>query len=242
MKLVTLNIWGGHLYEPLLDFFEHNREVDIFCLQEVYCQANKPITDETRKLYLDIFSDIQAKLPQHQVFFRPTVSGVYGLGMLVKQSVEVVAEGELQIFSNPSYPGVGPRHSRILQWLECSEGGRHYTIINVHGLWNGKGKTDTAERLAQSKNIRAFLKTINTPIVLCGDFNLRPDTESLRMLSHDMVDLIKQHNIIDTRTTFYEKDERYADYIFTSPDVEVKKFSVLSDQVSDHAPLFLEVD
>ena len=48
MKLVTLNIWGGHLYEPLLDFFEHNREVDIFCLQEVYCQANKPATTRPR--------------------------------------------------------------------------------------------------------------------------------------------------------------------------------------------------
>lgn len=63
---------------------------------------------------------------------------------------------------------------------------------------------------------------------------------TLNMLSHDMVDLIKEYNITDTRTSFYEKTERYADYVFTSPDVEVEKFSVMGDQVSDHAPLLLD--
>ena len=36
MKLITLNIWGGHVLEPLLNFMVSHHDVDIFCLQEVY--------------------------------------------------------------------------------------------------------------------------------------------------------------------------------------------------------------
>tara|TARA_B100000508_G_C11463138_1_gene280205 strand:- start:2374 stop:3102 length:729 start_codon:yes stop_codon:yes gene_type:complete len=242
MKLISLNIWGGHVYQPLLNFFDAHRQIEIFCLQEVYDKADKPITDETRKLYLNIFSDIQKKLPEHKAFFRPVVKGIYGIGMLVHQSVNVIAEGEAVIYNNPDYAGVGPSHSRILQWMECDNGHSRYTIINVHGLWNGKGKTDSPARLQQSENIRIFLSNIKTPVILCGDFNLRPDTQSLSILSQDMRDLIKENGVVDTRTKFYPKEERFADYIFTSPNLRVNQFSVLKEQVSDHAPLFLEVE
>jgi endonuclease/exonuclease/phosphatase (EEP) superfamily protein YafD len=55
------------------------------------------------------------------------------------------------------------------------------TVVNFHGLWNGKGKTDTPDRIAQSQNILRFLEGVDGEIILCGDFNLLPDTESLRM-------------------------------------------------------------
>ena len=37
MKLITLNIWGGKVFEPLMEFFrKHAEDTDIFCLQEVF--------------------------------------------------------------------------------------------------------------------------------------------------------------------------------------------------------------
>lgn len=33
LKLITLNIWGGHVEKPLLDFINAHQDVDIFCLQ-----------------------------------------------------------------------------------------------------------------------------------------------------------------------------------------------------------------
>ncbi len=37
MKIITLNIWGGKVFEPLMNFFkEHAEDTDIFCLQEVF--------------------------------------------------------------------------------------------------------------------------------------------------------------------------------------------------------------
>jgi len=36
------------------------------------------------------------------------------------------------------------------------------------------------------------------------------------------------------------KSEKFADYVFVSPEVTVKDFMVLQDQVSDHLPLWVE--
>lgn len=240
MKLMTLNIWGGHVREALLDFINTHREIDIFCLQEVYHNASDKISDEDRKVSLDIFAALQALLPDHHAFFRPTVENCYGIGMLVKNHIEIISEGEISIHENPHYSGRGPAHSRNLQWLECRHNNQTYSVLNTHGLWNGMGKTDTPERIAQSRRIRDFLDTLNTPKILCGDFNLRPDTESLKIVADGMHDLIQTYNINSTRTSLYPKEEKFADYIFTSPEITVNNFAVLADEVSDHAPLLIE--
>ena len=52
--------------------------------------------------------------------------------------------------------------------------------------------------------------------------------------------LIRTHGILSTRTHLYEKEERFADYIFTKNNVQVQEFRVLPEEVSDHAALFLE--
>lgn len=37
MKLISLNTWGGRAgKEELLAFFERHRDIDIFCLQEIW--------------------------------------------------------------------------------------------------------------------------------------------------------------------------------------------------------------
>ena len=80
-------------------------------------------------------------------------------------------------------------------------------------------------------------------IILAGDFNLNPDTQSIKMIEEfSLKNLIKEFSITDTRTSFYKKENRFADYIFVSPDICVKNFKVLPDEVSDHAPLYLEID
>ena len=55
-----------------------------------------------------------------------------------------------------------------------------------------------------------------------------------------MNNLVERYGVTSTRTRFYPKEEKFADYIFTSPEIQVNHFEVLKDQVSDHAPLLLE--
>ncbi len=240
MKLMTLNIWGGHVRDPLLKFIEVQQEVDFFCLQEVYNQAQAKISNDNREVCLNIFSELHALLPNHEPFFRPLVNGVYGIGMFVKKDVKIVEEGELTIFENPNYSGCGPTHSRNLQWIKCHINNTSHYIMNVHGLWNGRGKSDSPERICQSQKIRQFVEEVEGPTILCGDFNLRPDTESIRILKKDMKDLIQMYGVDSTRTRFYEKEEKFADYIFTSPEIKINHFQILKDEVSDHCPLLID--
>jgi endonuclease/exonuclease/phosphatase family metal-dependent hydrolase len=104
------------------------------------------------------------------------------------------------------------------------------------------GKSDSPERIAQSQKIRNFLDSIDKPKILCGDFNLRPDTESMKILEKGMNNLIQIYDITSTRTSLYDKEEKFADYVLTSPDVVIKAFQKLFHEVSDHAPLLLEFD
>lgn len=240
MKLMTLNIWGGHVEQPLLEFIQKHRDVDIICLQEVYANAPKKISTEDRKVNLNILAEIQAILSDHTAYFRPVVENIFGIGTFIKSKYEVLGEGDITIHNNPNYSGGGPTHSRNLQWLEYKGDGHTYSVLHVHALWNGNGKTDTPDRLAQSQRIRNFMNAINTPIIMCGDFNLRPDTESVSILEKGMRNLIKEYDIQSTRSSLYTKAEKFADYIFTSPQIKVNAFDVLPDEVSDHLALVID--
>lgn len=242
MKLITLNIWGGHVREPLHQFISNHQHIDIFCFQEVYHNAKEMISIENRKVSLNIFSELQTLLSNHTGYFKPVVDGIYGISMFIKNQIAVLDEGDYVIHDNPTYSGRGPTHSRILQWAKCNIDGNLYTIMNVHGLWNGQGKTDTPERIAQSKKIKHFMDNVTDRKILCGDFNLKPNTESLKILAEDMNDLVNAFDIKSTRTSYYPKEEKFADYIFTSPEITVKDFAVLKDEVSDHAPLLVDFD
>jgi endonuclease/exonuclease/phosphatase family metal-dependent hydrolase len=56
-----------------------------------------------------------------------------------------------------------------------------------------------------------------------------------------MMNLIKKYKIKTTRSSFTPAEKgKFADYIFTSSEVNVHKFKVLKAEVSDHLPLLLE--
>lgn len=243
MQLITLNIWGGHVKNELLDFIQSNRDVDFFCLQEVYHQAKEKVSDENRVVHLDIYNEIDQCLPNHQGYFRPTVNNIYGICTFVKKSINVISENAIMIHRNEKYIGIGPSHSRNLQWLHCIVNDKKYCIANVHCLWNGKGKGDSDARIEQSKIISEFMyENKHHNKILCGDFNLRPDTKSLAIIENGLRNLVIENNVKSTRTKLYPKQEQFADYIFTSDQIIVRKFKVLDDVVSDHAPLILEFD
>lgn len=249
MKIISLNTWGGIAgSENLIEFFKKYQDTDVFCLQEVFNggqdEPDEQAEDIESKVY-NLFSLIKEALPEHEAFFRPHVKDYYGLAMFVKKDLNIIQEGELFVHQNKEYKPDGNMgfHARNIQFvtLETSQGTK--TIVNFHGLWNGAGKTDTEHRLNQSKKIIDFLKTIDNDFIICGDFNLEPTTTSLKMFEDlGLKNLIKDYNITSTRTKFYTKPIKFADYAFVSPEVNILDFKVLPDEVSDHAPLYIEFE
>lgn len=239
MQLITLNIWGGYLKEKLLNFFAKHQDIDIFCLQEVYRSASQKISTCDMVLSLDIFHDIAVCLPEHQGYFCEVVP-TYGLAMFVKKSIKVIKTENVLIHPNNTYLGRGPTHQRLMQCLTYEDRDNQVTICNVHGLWNGKGKSDSSERIQQSKAIKDYANSLDNATILCGDFNLEPNTQSLDILKDNMTDLIADYSITSTRTAYYGKPIKYADYVLTTPDINTAKFKVLDDLVSDHAALWMQ--
>lgn len=242
MKIISLNTWAGVVLEPLLDFFENNRDIDIFCLQEVYSNATgKEGSHSELDFKLDLFEQIQRVLiDTHDGYFRPSHLDYYGQAIFVKKNITIEEGGDIFIYENPAPEGRG-RHSRNLQYIRTIVNEKPTIIANLHGLWNGKGKIDSSDRLEQSMRIRDFVSKGPGKMVIVGDFNLNPDTESLAILEEGMRNLIKENGITSTRTSFYDKDNKFADYVLVSPEVNVVDFKVLPEEVSDHAALYLEI-
>ena len=243
MKLISLNLWGGRIYPALEAFLKkYADDVDIFCFQEIYNNAEEGMSDEERKHRPYLLTDLQQLLPNYTFYFRPVIKTWYGIGIFVKKGVKVLEEGALEIYTQPHYDFQGGDHTRNLQWIHLQTFGNNYHIANVHGLWTEKGKVDTPQRIIQSEIIKKHLSSITIPTILCGDFNLLPDTQSMKILEEHMINLIKKHHITSTRSHYYTKAEKFADYVLVSKQITVKDFKVLQDAVSDHLALFLEFE
>jgi endonuclease/exonuclease/phosphatase family metal-dependent hydrolase len=255
MKIISLNTWGGRAgKEDLLSFFaEHQNETDVFCLQEIwsapydnvegYKAGGKEI--DHSKIMVHGLQEISALLSEFVPYFRPHHGDHYGLLMLVRRNMTVKVEGEVFVHKYKDYdPGddIGT-HARNIQFITAEFNDLPLTVINFHGLWNGQGKNDTEDRLNQSEKIKEFIETLQGNVVLCGDFNLLPTTQSIQILEDmGLRNLIKENSITSTRTSHYTKPEKFADYAFVSPTLRVKSFAVLPHEVSDHSPLLIEIE
>lgn len=252
MKLITLNTWGGTVFKPLLEFIERNEDVDVLCLQEIFHTESEQ-TVITREARADVFKKIAAVLPNHIGYFASSQDGLqpggvpsdfhleFGLATFVRKGIEVKNYYDTFVFreKNGCIENDLRTMGRNIQCFELSHDGELWSIINFHGLWNGQGKSDTEDRLSQSKKVRENYDRMTGKRIVCGDFNLSPDTESLKIIGNGLRDLIAEYGVVSTRSSLYTKPLKFADYMFTSPEVEVEHFEVLQDEVSDHLPLLL---
>jgi len=256
MKLITLNIWGGRGGKDLLlSFFKAQKDdVDIFCLQEVFAAQydgfDKQLT-ANQKLDPSIFmnqgmQDIRDVLgKEYTTLYHPHFNDLFGLMMAVKSNISILESGDIFVHKYKGYVSDNDiaEHARNIQYAKTKVKEKQITIINFHGLWNGKGKTDSQERIQQSKNIVSFLENIEGEVILSGDFNLRPDTDSVKLLEDaGLRNMITEYGIISTRTSHYKKAEKFADYVFVTDGIDVKDFKVLPDEVSDHSALLLDFE
>ena len=256
MRIISLNTWGGRAgRDVLLGFFKKYAETtDIFCLQEIWSAPYEHLEGrpaggleiDHEQIMVYGLQEISAVLPNHVPFFRPHHLDNYGLLMMVNKNLTVREEGDVFVYKHRGYVPEGDvgYHARNVQYVTVETAHGPITTMNFHGLWNaGKGKKDSPERLEQSEKILDFMKKIKNPLVFCGDFNLLPDTESIQKFEDaGLRNLIKESKVTSTRTSFYKKPEKFADYAFVSKDILLKDFKVLPDEVSDHTPLMIEID
>ncbi len=266
LKLETLNIWGGRVYQPLMEHLQKQAQaVDIFCFQEVYStpsgrtftreivgpdESRQPTNDSSARA--NIYEELRQALPEFHGYYSSSQDRYdthgpvdfplsFGLAIFARKTLQIEEEGDLFVHraKNSVQETDNATIGRNLQFVQFRRNGKQFTVVNLHGLWSGKGKTDSPERMEQSRKIRVFLQSVSGATILCGDFNLLPDTQSLNLLEQEMRNLVKEYRATSTRSQFYKKPDKFADYILVSPEVIVDDFKVLEEVVSDHQPLLV---
>ncbi|KZK76554.1 Endonuclease/Exonuclease/phosphatase family protein [Pseudovibrio sp. Ad46] len=261
---MCLNGWGGTLYSDLLPYLSQ-AVPDVLCLQEV---VHTPESDKDWLTYRDgdhvlpqranFFRDVCAALPEHVAAFCPAAQGVlwdeeqtissqWGLATFVHRSYPIV--GQVQGFVHKGYAaesyGDHPR-SRSAHGIRVYDytTDRAVSITHMHGLRDLNGKKDTLERFEQAKRLLNISQAVSEPgdlRVVCGDFNVEPGSETIRLLEDDgFVELVNHYEIETTRNSHYKKPGKFADYMLIDRVDEIMDFQVLQKpEVSDHCPLVL---
>lgn len=266
LRIVSLNAWGGRVYAPLMRYLA-DVNADVICLQEV---VRTPAATSDWLAYRDhgvelpqranLFDEVRAALPSHDAFFSPVACGTlfdgdtavpseFGLATFVRSSLAVIGQASDFVHGEFSPDGWGPhpraRNAHCVRLFSYQDG-FPVTVVQMHGLRDLDGKGDTPAREKQTEALISLVRRLwrdNERLVVCGDFNVLPESRMFEALARlGLSDLVISRGHTDTRTSYYEKPGRYADYMLVTPDVDVVTFDVVEQpEVSDHRALLLEM-
>lgn len=259
MKLISLNTWGGRHFEPLINFIkQHCQDTDIFCFQEIY--DTKSDVKKHQSIRANLLSEIKDVLDNFQVFYFPILNGfddkakpvtfdlTYGLAIFIKDSVKISSKNSYILYKDGNFQTLNEDFSNIPTPLQCISlhfDNKKFSIFNFHGTPVPGDKLDTNKRLTEIKKLKEIIDSKQGAKILVGDFNLLPETKSIKIIEENMKNLIKEFKIQRTRSKlspFYGGSDfqKFADYTFVSKDVELKSFEVPKTEISDHLPMILE--
>ncbi len=257
MKLLSLNAWEGTAYEALTDYIQSQKDqIDIFCFQEF-----SSTEDDTRSKKAHLFSEVKEILNNYQPFYftyrkieRETAKSQFELltkvAIFVKNDFEVIYRQNYFIYRSSTLKITDDDydHQAVpLQMICIKNNQKKYYIFNLHGTPIPGDKLDSPRRIQHSQKIAKIMSYFRGPKILVGDFNLLPETQSIKILEKKYINLIKKFEIKKTRSRlspFWGSGDfqSYADYTFVSKDIQVKSFVVPDIQVSDHLPMILEFE
>jgi endonuclease/exonuclease/phosphatase family metal-dependent hydrolase len=223
LKLMTYNIHRG---------IGRNGRLDLNAVAEVINDSNAGIIalqeverHSIRTVFQDQIKQLSEKTNMNFSYGKSVnvLNGEYGNGILSRYPIE-----EYMAYELPSFK----ERRTVLR-----------TVINVDGLmvavYNTHLGLNESERKGQVEHIIHMISEEKLEYLLMGDMNSNAD--KLTKITAHMKDSAdgseKQH-----QSTFIEKEvEERIDYIFVSPNMEVKAYDVLESEASDHYPVVSEV-
>lgn len=242
IKFLTINIWnGGQLWNPLLKYLKKENP-DILALQEVYGESNPKQSRSfrsVREFRKELKYEFNAYTPE---VLTSSKNGTVESGNAIFSKFPVLENGNI-FFDIPykkfKYEGV--KDFRLqpssLQEATVLIDGKKVNIFNIHGIWDFHGE-DNKRRLKMGDKIVSRIKNKNK-VILAGDFNIKPDTETIGKIEKDLISVFKN----ELTSTFNMKikgqgfETAAVDMIFVSRDIKVLDHYCPEVDVSDHMPL-----
>lgn len=242
MKLLQLNAWGGRL-EPQIRDLLRSEQPDIVCLQEAISFGVSG-----SGLFITIES-IQEELGLQHVAFSPVFSFSYmkglakfGNGVLSRLPIKRTETVFTYLEHKDNFMwGEDSSNVRNFVHAELNINGKSCHVLTHHGFWVAEHKNGNDETKRQMQLLADYTKRLDGPVILTGDFNLVPESESVKILNRQLHNLTLEHKLATTRTSLTHKTEA-CDYIFVNDSVRTNQFAALDEIVSDHKALILEFD
>lgn len=256
MKLVCLNTWGATQGQLFFDYVEQQaKTTDIFCFQEIFSSTslNPEISSGA---VVQLYEKLVTLLSNYNGYFLERSNGFdythkvdfplkHGLAMFVKKDISIEEVKSVQIKEGLIDENDPVEGYLLLQIAKLAVQDKIFSVLNYHGIAKPGTKIDNEHRINASNKIKEVWNNLETKAnILCGDFNLNPDTQSVKILESVGQNLISKFQIENTRNEIswkrYNNKQYFADYVFISPEVKVSNFKVPYSLVSDHLPMELE--
>jgi endonuclease/exonuclease/phosphatase family metal-dependent hydrolase len=256
MKILTLNIWGAPQAkarsERIAAIAEEMKRInpDVICFQEVYTMANRA----------DLIGRLQAQWPHYHYF----ASAVLGSGLLTMSRYPIVEAvfHRFRMGGKPErlkhgdyYVGKGIGLCRIAYEDKVLD------VYNIHPHAQYEMDNDNEYAVYNETSLYEAVQFINAqsgenPLVVCGDFNTRPDQAGYRILMSlgRFLDSYKyQHGRHDityaTNNAYVKGHDQVLDYVMLR-GISIKQIElVCTEQLlgtalaySDHYGLLAELD
>lgn len=248
IKILQLNMFKGRYIDTMLDYIK-KEDFDILQLQEVAgpgASYNDIDCFKTLQNHLDLDGELATclKMQDHEnayfgnaTFYRKTFRMVRSECIWLKPYMEVNSEVRIE------------DHPRCALHLEIEIKGKTVHFINCHLAWGPK-PNDEEYKLNQAKILVDYVKKLNGPFVLTGDFNVTPNSQIVKWFDELGRNLVAENNITNTLNsrTHRAKEELFppglaVDFIYASKDIHTHSFHVLDDlDLSDHLGLTAEVE
>lgn len=263
MKLISFNIGIKIDNSKKVGELIKSQKPDIVAFQEIVRHFDKSVFD-MYKSKLHIEQIVGKKLPYS--FFGPQwiTNAMKFNGKMhrdfngfVEQGNEVISKFPIISATNEHYYKnyslelewahfYNDDHPRSVQIVELDINGKNLQILNLHGLYS-RDKQDSDRTLKQCKYIIKAAKRKKIPTIIAGDFNLLPNTKSIKIIDEKFRNLIKEYNIASTVPDFDHdteptKGKFVMDYIFVDDKIKVNNFGVIDTNISDHLPLNLNFE
>ncbi len=261
IKLLQLNMWAGTRFPAIKDYLEKN-DFDILCFQEVsgIRVASGNILSSRSFFKRDCFIELQhilgptyrGELAIAQYISSNPKDAYFGNAIFYKKEFALKKKDVLWLYKRAT-----PFPTEALSYEECGRNALHLTLekddnlINImcgHLAW-AKDKYEYPHQREQNLKLIAYMKNMQTPWVLTGDFNIDPAQQSVLDLGKIGKNLTKEYNISNTidpenhRAWEKIKPGFPIDYIFVSNDIQVYNFEALGHiHMSDHIGLSAEIE
>lgn len=264
MRLVSLNVALFEANNKLLSTFLHEQNADFVCLQEVTRGLeDSVIKDYESKDIVDkatsglpyfffgpnsIMGDFQQKNFHGKELYVFKFGGLMEFGNYTKSKHKITKAQNVFVQNHFTYNTDNSKWPdedyRAVLVTDHVFDGKKLRILNYHGVWT-RNKMGTEKSIAANRIIRDLALQAEGEVIICGDFNLFPDTPSMKLLDDKFESLVDTYKIQTTRPASNELSQHkrnVVDYVLISKGINVKNFKVLDSDVSDHLPLILDFE